>query len=504
MGWERAKLREIAGRITDGEHITPRRTAEGFLLLSARNIQNGHLALENVDHVPAEEYERITKRCNPTEGDILISCSGSVGRICRVPANLKFTLVRSVALVKLDSQRFSSGFYVYQLQSPSLQKQIEKGKKATAQANLFLGPIGNLEILLCPLLEQHAIVSKLEQLFSELDKGIESLKTAQQQLKVYRQSVLKWAFEGKLTAEWRKNQKLPDAAELLAQIQKEREAKAKASGKKLKAVEPLTPEELGELPELPEGWCWVRLGEACEKIFDGTHFSPKNTPVGEFKYVTAKNIKEHGIILDDITYLTATDHKAIYARCDVRKGDVLYIKDGATTGVATVNTLEEEFSLLSSVGVFRVNQQHVVPKFLAQYLNAGVTRHRMLAHIAGVAITRLTLTKLNHSVLALAPFAEQVVIVSAIESRLSVCDDLERNIVAALGHSEALRQSILKKAFEGKLLDERELDTLRKDPAWESADKLLERIREERERGVNGRERTGVREGRAQPKGKSG
>ena len=80
-GWKWVKLSEIASKITDGEHITPRRTSDGYLLLSARNIQNGYLSLSDVDHIPTDEYERIIKRCNPEHGDILISCSGSIGRV---------------------------------------------------------------------------------------------------------------------------------------------------------------------------------------------------------------------------------------------------------------------------------------------------------------------------------------------------------------------------------------------------------------------------------------
>ena len=117
-GWKWVKLEGVASKITDGEHITPIRTSDGYLLLSARNIQNGYLSLNDVDHIPVDEYERIIKRCNPEHGDILISCSGSIGRVCRVPINLKFTLVRSVALVKLDWVKYSSKFYEYLFQSP--------------------------------------------------------------------------------------------------------------------------------------------------------------------------------------------------------------------------------------------------------------------------------------------------------------------------------------------------------------------------------------------------
>lgn len=196
--WSVKKLGEIAIKITDGEHITPKRTSEGFLLLSARNIQNGYLKLKNVDYVPKSEYERIIKRCNPEEGDILISCSGSVGRVCRVPANLKFTLVRSVALVKLNYKEYSSKYFEYLFQSPLLQSQIEKGKKATAQANLFLSPIKNLNVLICDLNEQNKIVEEIENRLSVADKIEEAIEESLLKAESMKQSILIKAFNGKL------------------------------------------------------------------------------------------------------------------------------------------------------------------------------------------------------------------------------------------------------------------------------------------------------------------
>ena len=143
-----------------------------------------------------------------------------------------------------------------------------------------------------PLPEQHCIVEKIEELFSELDNGVESLKKAREQLKIYRQSVLKHAFEGKLTWEWREQQiqagNPPEPAEkLLAHIKKDREtqyqrqveawqkaceqakkdgSKKPAKPKKPKGLPPLTVKELAELPELPEGWVWEKLVNVTNRI----------------------------------------------------------------------------------------------------------------------------------------------------------------------------------------------------------------------------------------------
>ncbi|MBL9113924.1 MAG: N-6 DNA methylase [Verrucomicrobiaceae bacterium] len=159
----------------------------------------------------------------------------------------------------------------------------------------------------------------------------------------------------------------------------------------------------------------VRLGDACERIMDGTHFSPKSTEQGEFRYITAKNIKEWGLALDDVTHLTKADHDEIYRRCPVKKGDVLYIKDGATTGVATINPLDEEFSLLSSVAVLRGKAGVLDNRFLVAYLNSPIGKQHMLGMMSGVAISRLTLTKLNDAEIPLPPLEVQKEIVAEIE-----------------------------------------------------------------------------------------
>ena len=159
----------------------------------------------------------------------------------------------------------------------------------------------------------------------------------------------------------------------------------------------------------------VRLGDACERIMDGTHFSPKSTERGEYRYITAKNIKEWGLALGDVTYLSKADHDEIYRRCPVAKGDVLYIKDGATTGVATINPLEEQFSLLSSVAVLRGKVGVLDNRFLAAYLNSPIGKRYMLGMMSGVAISRLTLTKLNDAEIPLPPLEVQKEIVTEIE-----------------------------------------------------------------------------------------
>lgn len=160
--WEVTKVADIAGDVTDGDHHTPERSSEGVFLLSARNILNGRLALDDVDFVPEHEYQRMIRRCYPEPGDILISCSGTIGRVCEVPAGLRCALVRSAALIKLQSRCCQSRFAEWVLQSSFVQRQIHKEQLQAAQPNLFQGSIRRLLVPLPSLSEQHRIAEILD------------------------------------------------------------------------------------------------------------------------------------------------------------------------------------------------------------------------------------------------------------------------------------------------------------------------------------------------------
>lgn len=167
--WIYTKLDKVSTQITDGEHKTPRRVKKycGYYLLSARNIRNGFITLDDVDYVDNEEYAIISRRCNPKRGDVLISCSGSIGRCAVVEDDNQYVMVRSAALI--SPLRISSKYLMYVIQSNFVQKQIANKVKQTLQANLFQNAIKNLIIPLPPLSEQKRIVSTLNKLLSLLE-----------------------------------------------------------------------------------------------------------------------------------------------------------------------------------------------------------------------------------------------------------------------------------------------------------------------------------------------
>ena len=162
--WKWVKVGQLSSKVTDGEHKTPRRVNEycGYYLLSARNVINGSIKLDDVDYVDEDEYKSLAGRCNPQKDDVLISCSGSVGRCATVEDENNYVMVRSAAMIA--PMHMDSKYLMYAIQSDCVQSQIKERTKQAVQANLFQDAIINLVIPVPPLEEQHRIVAKIEEL----------------------------------------------------------------------------------------------------------------------------------------------------------------------------------------------------------------------------------------------------------------------------------------------------------------------------------------------------
>jgi type I restriction enzyme, S subunit len=379
------------------------------------------------------------------EDDFILSNSMSFGR----PYIMKTTgcIHDGWLVIRTNKQIINASYLYYILSSSFVFQQFSRLAKGSTVKNLNIEAVQRVFIHLPPLSEQHRIVAKIEELFSSLDKGIESLKTAQQQLKVYRQAVLKWAFEGRLT-----NENVVDG-------------------------------------ELPERWRRIRLNNICNKIQDGSHFSPKiqydEPGENRFPYITAKNIRNNHMDFSKLTYVDREFHKSIYERCNPEYGDVLLTKDGVNTGEVTLNSLKEPFSLLSSVCIFKTKKNELDSGFLKYFLQSPLGSKTVVDSMTGTAIKRIILRKIKDAEIIQPPLPEQNRIVSEIESRLSVCDKIEESIEHSLKQAESLRQSILNKAFEGRLVPQ--------DPKDEPVSVLLERILRERAETPSSRLSKGAR-----------
>ena len=183
-GWKLKSFEELTYLITDGEHATPKRTDKGIYLLSARNILNHSLQLKDVDYINEKEYDRIAKRIIPQEGDILISCSGTVGRCCSVPSGFHFQMVRSVALIRFK-EYINPIFAEYMITSDYLQEQINSSKTVSSQANLFQGKIRTLKGFVPPIEMQNefsVFVHKIDKSKLAVQKSLDELETLKKSL----------------------------------------------------------------------------------------------------------------------------------------------------------------------------------------------------------------------------------------------------------------------------------------------------------------------------------
>lgn len=219
--WPMVELGTVSLKITDGEHSTPVRSSSGKFLLSARNVRDGALALDDVDYVDLSEFARIRQRCDPSIGDVLLSCSGTVGRAALVDQDETYVMVRSAALIRPDPLQLLAKYLMFALQSPGLQEQIAEASKSTAQSNIFLGPIKKLLVPLPALPDQQAVIAQVETLFAYADRLEARLAQAQTAVNRLTPSLLAKAFRGELVPQDPADE---PAAELLKRLAASRPA----------------------------------------------------------------------------------------------------------------------------------------------------------------------------------------------------------------------------------------------------------------------------------------
>jgi len=287
-----------------------------------------------------------------------------------------------------------------------------------------------------------------------LDAGVEALKKVKAELKRYRQAVLKYAFEGKLTAEWREKNKdkLEPASKLLERIAKERQNQAK--GRKQKKLPPL---DKSTLPELPEGWEWATAGAVCN-IQTGKKDANQGDPSGKYPFFTCA---------------ASPIRSPVYSF----EGEAILLPgNGANVGLALFyNGKFEAYQRTYVLNGFEVNA-----RFLFYFFKGFWEQN--LGKQYGSATNYIRLGNIVNFVLPISPLTEQQQIVAEIERHFSIADEVEQAVEKALKQAERLRQSILKKAFEGKLTEKWRRENPELITGENSAEKLLERIKAEKAR----------------------
>ena len=194
-------------------------------------------------------------------------------------------------------------------------------------------------------------------------------------------------------------------------------------------------------------WEVEKWSQVCSKIQDGTHFSPRTDSSEEFKYVTSKNIKFGFLDLSDVEYIDKRQHDEIYNRCDVCLRDVLLTKDGANTGNAAINLLNEEFSLLSSVALIRPMKSKLTSMFLLQTILSESGQRLIKDAMSGLAITRVTLEIINNFMMKVPPIQEQ----KNIGQFLAVQDERIKSEANKLAKLRSLKTALMQDLLTGRV-----------------------------------------------------
>lgn len=404
------------------------------------------------------------------------------------------------------------------LREPSTRKQIDVMKTGISDSGLNLthDRFRTISIPLPPLPEQKRIVAKIEELFSEVDAGEESLRTARRQLGVYRQSLLKQAFEGKLTADWRAERRAKGTAgkgggsagsggldgsgdlaadDLLAEIQAARvawheeqihdweyavKAWVEAGGKGSRPRKPSEPSVMNGAVSLdgasiPKSWAFEQLGNCPTESLIGLVRSAdeQSAEHNGFSYVKMDRVDMDGNL--DVSPEVFVECSAEEAkRFALKKGDILFNTRNSVELVGKVGILrrEPDTTTVYNNNLMRIRLPECLDStFVGLQLCAPAFRQRLeRVKKATTSVAAVYAKDLWPLPLAICPLPEQHEIVRRLDEQFEVIERNEREIDAALKRSEALRQAILKKAFTGRLVPQ--------DPADEPASQLLARLRD--------------------------
>jgi type I restriction enzyme S subunit len=325
--------------------------------------------------------------------DILLSVRAPVGTTNI--ANQMCCIGRGLAAIRYPNYKYI--FYFLRL----IEKELDKKGTGTTFRAISGETVRTLLTPIPPPDEEAKIVEKIEELFSELDKGIENLKTAQQQLKVYRQAVLKWAFV---------NDKF-------------------------------------------KGYIARDITEKIQIGPFGTQLHKEDYIENGIPLINPTHIKD-GLIVADKSFTILESKRESLPNYILKEGDVIMGRRGEMARCGLVSKKEAGWFCGTGSLYFRPNLKLVDPIFLYYNLRSEPVKKYLDENAGGTTMANLNLKIVNNIPISIPSIQEQKAIVLEIESRLSVCDKMEETITTSLQQAEALRQSILKRAFEGKLVKE--------------------------------------------------
>lgn len=456
-------------------------TKEGFPIIRISEINNGKIDLKNAVRIPKS---KVNYDFQVNKGDLLMALSGATTGKVGVFNNdeVCFQNQRVGNFKIINEESLIKGFRNYFILSK--RKEIELAAYGGAQPNISGSELEEMDFPLAPLNEQKRIVKKLDNLLTQVDESKKRLEKIPVILKRFRQSVLNTAITGELTKDWReRNFDTENGEQLYEKIQnhidewfQKESQKAVKQGKRKPKNQRSNPKAryiVEELSEIPSNWKYSRLEDLCYLVSDGTHKTPVYLSDGK-KFLSVKNVRPFKIFDTDIKYISNEEYNFINARCNPEKGDILYTKVGATYGYAAKVNLDYPFSIFVSLALIKPVKEFFTSDYCEVVMNSELVFQQARSRISGIGTPDLHLIEIRDFRIPLPPQKEQKEIVKRVEALFKKADEIEERYKKAKAYVDKLTQSILAKAFRGELVLQ--------DPNDEPAEKLLERVKAEKEK----------------------
>ncbi len=452
-----------------------------------------------IDGITEEAVENSAAKLVPAGSVLIVTRSGILAHTLPIAVTgVESTLNQDLKALALPDG-ISSEYIAWGMRAFE-QRILDKCRKGgTTVHSIEMPRLAAFDLPIAPTNEQRRIVEKIEALFDEIDKGVESLQTARTNLSLYRQSLLKAAFEGRLTADWRAQNadKLEAPEALLARIQHERDARYKAAledwqdalaewraggekGKKPakpKRFADIKPQHIagGMCPSFPHQWGATRFGNLNMTVSDGpfgSNLKTRDYTETGVRVIRLENIGYGEFLAEKRSFISEDKYETI-KKHSVYPGTIM-VSSFVTDAVRSCMVPESIPVAINKADCFAavLAGENVVAEFAAYYLQSPQVFDQLEDLVHGVGRPRINTTQLKELHFPVCSPAEQIEIVRILDARLEAADALEAEIDTALARAEALRQAILKKAFSGQLVPQ--------DPADEPAAALLARIKAER------------------------
>lgn len=489
--WIKCILNDVVIKLESGSRPKGgvRNITEGIPSIGGEHLNyNGGFNFSNLRFVPITFAERMSKG-HIQRGDILIVKDGATtGKTSLVNKIFPYEIavVNEHVFICRTSNAIESKFVFRFLTSKEGQNNILANFQGSAQGGINQTFATNTIIPIAPLNEQKRIVEKLDKLITKVDEAKERLDQIPIILKRFRQSVLNAAVTGELTKDWReKNPDVKSGESVYQKIQKHIDVwyleKCKIDlkdGKRKPRDQRKNPKSRyiigeNELINLPLNWMYARLEDLSYLVSDGTHKTPKYCSEG-IKFLSVKNVRPFKLKDDDVKYISHDEFEFINSRCNPENGDVLYTKVGATFGYAAQINLNYNFSIFVSLALIKPVKKYFTSDYCELVMNSELVFDQARKRISGIGTPDLHLIEIRDFRISFPSVEEQIEIVKRVDVLFKTADEIEDRYKKAKAYVDKLTQSILAKAFRGELVPQ--------DPNDEPAEKLLEKIREEKEK----------------------